>query len=148
MADQFGVVVVQAAQTSPTLTTVAQLVAAANRRVKVLGISVTFNGTVNTNAPVLVELLRQSSTGTSTIATPSKIDPSQAESLLTGGLQLFTAEPTPGDIVDAWYIHPQAGVINPLPMGQEHKIGGAGRLGLRVTSTNSVLCTAALRFEE
>lgn len=149
MADAFGVMVVKGAQASPTLTTMGQLVAGTNRRVKVLGISITFNGTVNTDAPVLVEALRQSTAGTSSICTPSKIDPSMVESLITSGLQGFSgAEPTAGDVVDAWYVHPQAGFINPLPLSQEHKIGGGGRFGVRVTATNSVLCTLSIRFEE
>lgn len=125
--------------------TLLQGTAPTNIRVKILGISVGFHGTVNTNEPVTIQLLRQTTTGTSTICTPVKVDPSIVETITTAGAWQFTAEPTAGDILDSWPVHPQTGIVLPL----EYIASGGTRFAIRaVTPTNTVGCEVSLLCEQ
>ncbi len=55
--------------TGTALKTIMQLMAAANHRVKVKELSISFKGVSNTDAPILVEVLRQTTAGTMTALT-------------------------------------------------------------------------------
>lgn len=131
-----------------TAETVLQLVAATNHRIKLLGFSVAFDGASTTAVPVLVELVRQSTAGTSSACTPTKRDDSIADTLLTTARQQCTVEPTTGDIMEEWLVHPQQGIVIMYPLGMEPICGGGDRIGIRATAPAVVNCRVAMIFEE
>lgn len=133
--------------TGTALKTLIQLLAATNVAVRLMEVGIGFHGTTNTNEPVLVQLNRQSTAGTMTSLTPLKLG-SRSETLQTTAQHTATAEPTAGNIVTDWTIHPQTGLVYQQPKGDEIEIPGAGRLGLAVTAANNVNADAYMKFEE
>ncbi len=131
-----------------TAETVIQLVAAANHRVKVLRWGAFFDGVSVTAEPVAIRLMRQTTAGTASALTPVKMDNSLAETLLTTALQTFTAEPSAGDVIESFNVHPQQGIEIMYPLGQEPIIGGGDRIGLEFTAPAIVNVTAFIVFEE
>jgi hypothetical protein len=149
MAGVFGALKFSGVQTTNAVKTLVQLVAPSNHRVKVVGVRIGFHGTSNTNEPILVELVRQTSTAASTTCTPTKINAADDETLQTTGNYLFTSESTPGDIVETFpSCHPQAGFSYDYPLGQEVHVVGGTKLALRVTAAQSVTADGQLKFEE
>ena len=77
-------------------------------------IGVSFDGTVVTNAPIDTQVLFQtagSEAFTGTTPAPTKIDTrSQTPLLATMGYQA-TTEPTAGNEIFRWHIHPQTGIL-------------------------------------
>jgi hypothetical protein len=140
--------IAEQALAAATQETVLQLVAAANHRVKVLRWGIFFDGQTVADEPVQVVLQRQSDAGTSAANTPTKVDDSLAETLLTTARDAVSAEPTSGDVVGAYQVHPQSGYAEIFPLGQEIIIGGGDRLGIRVTAPDVVNCRAFIHFEE
>lgn len=138
----------EVALSAATLKTVLQLVAAANHRVKILRWGVYFDGVSVVAAPVEVEVTRQTTAGTMTSLTPVKLDDSIAETLQTTAQHTATAEPTPGDIIDAVEVHPQQGYEIIYPLGQEPIIGGGDRVGWAITAPATVNVRVKAVFEE
>ena len=131
-----------------TTETVLQLVAAANHRVKLKEWGVFFDGVSVTAEPVLVEIVRQSSDGTSSALTPVKVDDSLPETLQTTARDKFSgAEPTSGDVLDAIQVHPQQG-WKEVDSDYIYIVGGGDRIAIRVTAPAAVNCKASMKFEE
>ena len=129
--------------------TIVQLVAAANTRATVKGWGCYAKGTVTTDAPILVQLIRQTGAGTSAANTVQLKDTSVPEAVQTTARDTFTAEPASDDfIVKSVDIHPQSGFSEYLPMGGEIIVPGGGRLGIKVTATATVSVSAFFDFEE
>ncbi len=126
--------------TGTSIKTMIQLLAATNQCVKVGELSMSFNGTSNTNAPIYVETVKQTSAGTITNTTTLvKEDTGRAETIQTVGKDTATIEPTDsGAVTMAEYVHPQTGFLWQAPYAQEQFVAGAGRLGFRQTAVNSV----------
>jgi hypothetical protein len=66
----------------------------------------------------------------------------------TTGQQTFTGEPTAGDILYTWPVHPQTGIVELLPMDREPIIPENARVGLRVTAGVGVNADAFIEIEE
>lgn len=148
MAGRRGIAQITGISLTAAATTVLQLVAAANHAVKIVEVGFGAAGTDNTHAPILVELVRQTTAGTMTSLTLNKDDDSNGDTFDTTGQHTATAEPTTTDVVRAWRVHPQAGSLV-VPFGDFGPMIGAGdRLGLRATAANAVTATAYLVFEE
>lgn len=126
--------------------TVLQLVAPTNQGLRVKGFGVFFGGVSVTDAPIVVELLRQTTAGTATARNPLKRGVSNTTIQATGQ-ENATAEPTAGDILWSGQIHPQSGGEVPL-IGREVMMDGGSRLGLRVTAAVGVNVRAHIDFEE
>lgn len=132
-----------------TAKTILQLVSATSLRLAISEISVTFDGTSNTAEPVLIVLRRQTTAGTATARNPLQLDDDIATALRATGQENFTAEPTGSDILLEWNIHPQAGVIEQLPIPDgEIIIGASDRVGLVITAPAAVNAVAYMRGEE
>lgn len=131
-----------------TVKTIAQIVAPANQIVVVQGVTITFDGTSNTAEPALVEILRQTTAGTMTARNPLK-KKDRSTALGTTGQVNATVEPTAGDILASFHIHPQAGIDKPLSLPDgEIEMAGGTRLGIRVTAPANVNCTFTIDGEE
>lgn len=137
----------EVALAAATAKTVLQIVAPANHKLKVLRWGVYFDGINSSAEPVEVRLLRQTTAGTMSALTPTKLG-TDAETLQTGAQHSATAEPTAGDVLDMCEVHPQAGYEVILPMGQEIKIPGGGRLGIECKAPASVNVRAKIVIEE
>jgi len=131
--------------------TVLQLIAAANHRVKIKRIEVTFQGISATEPQVLIDILRQSSAGTVSAATPRKWNDGDDESLSVTGGKNASAEPSAGDILKQVYAHPQFGASIEFPDEDPLIVKGGGRMGVRCTTgaTPATLnCVVSVEFEE
>ena len=135
------------ALSAATAKTVIQLIAPANVILAVNGAWVSFDGISNTAEPVLVEILRQTTAGTVTARNPLKTKDTSTALGSTGGVNA-SAEPTAGDVLKTFHLHPQAGVIIPLDFDKEIEIPGGGRLGMRITAPAAVNCLAGFEGEE
>ena len=144
------IAVVQTAEVAlvaATAKTVVQIYSAANHRVKVLGWGVFFDGTNTAAEPVQVRVLRQTSSGTMSAATPVPIFP-VTETIQTYCATSATVEPTASDVLDVLEVHPQQGYEVKYPMGQELVLGGSTRLGIECTAPASVNVRVKIFFEE
>jgi len=149
MAARFGRGVVEdITLVAATVETLIQLVAAANHAFRVTEFSVGFDGTNNTHEPVEVELLRQTDAGTASSLTLVKADDSIADTLDTTAQKTFTVEPTPGDILGSWRVHPQTTLIIQAHDLAPIIVGAADRIALRATAANAVNCDVMMAFEE
>jgi len=130
--------------------TLVQIVTTTNQRVRVRGFGVSFNGTDATKQPILVDVLRQTTAGTSSALTIVKADPASGTPVTTA-LQSFTVEPTAGDILWSAYFTPVGGGIDlALYPDDEIVLGPSTRLGIRCTTVTGVTCDANgfIRFVE
>lgn len=133
--------------------TILQVVAAANDRIRVSGWGISFKGTSATDPPVLVTVLRQTTAGTMTGGTTgtniSKKNNGDPETIQTTVQINATAEPTAGDTIENFEVHPQTGFYKFYPQGQEIIVPNGGRLGFKVTSaTLTYNCTVEADIEE
>lgn len=125
--------------------TLGQILAASNQRVVVNEWDVSFNGTSNTATPIEVDVVRQTSAGTSSAGTLHKRFPGDPETLNTTCLITFTAEPTDaGDVPLSEQVHPQTGYTWQAPFGAELRVQGGARLGIRVV-TPGAAASASVR---
>ena len=143
--------------------TVLQVLAAANTRTKINGVTVGLKGTVNTNPPVKIRLLYQTSAGTVSTgagggssvggaATPSNINAVSETILASGQFGTFLTEPTnAGESAVIWEdtVQPQLNGGIFWPQGKEPIIPGGGRVGLEITDPSSVaVVVASIDLEE
>lgn len=115
-----------------TAKTILQLVAPTNQRLDLRSVSIGFDGVSPTAEPFTVEILRQTSAGTMSSATPVK-DSAGSETIQSTAQKTATAEPTAGDVLRRYEHHPQAGSFERVFDKREIEIPGGTRLGLRVT---------------
>lgn len=122
---------------STSTVTLAQIIAASNRRVRINRITISGKGISNADVPVLMEILDQSSAGTSgATANPTKVNLSDDETLgVTANKSFSGTEPTPGNIKAGQAIHPQGSHSFVFPPGvNDLFVGGGGRLGIRANT--------------
>lgn len=109
---------------------------------------VSFNGVTNTDAPVLVELIRLSSAGTSAAFVPVKLNPSDDAPLMTARTS-HTAEPTNGDVLERHYVTPAGGnLVLQYAYDERVSVAAVGRLGIRVQASAIVSAAAFMIFDE
>lgn len=133
-----------------TAETLLQLNGVATCKAKIIQWSVSFDGTSATSAPVLVKLLRQTSTGASgSAASEVKWDPDNPTALLVG-LHSFGTNPSAGDVLEYHEVHPQGGIVIQYPLGREPTIDNAtsSKIGIEVTAASTVNAVATLVWEE
>lgn len=114
-----------------TAKTILQLVAPTNQRLDLRSVAVAFDGVSTTSEPVTVEILRQTTAGTMSAATPVK-DSAGSEAVQATALKTATVEPTAGDILRRYEIHPQDGLERVFDK-REIEIPGGTRIAIRCT---------------
>lgn len=135
-----------AASTNETLL---QLRGATSTKARIIAWGVSFDGTSSTDAPVLVDLLRQTTDGTATGATEEPFDPDSPTASCTA-FHSFSAEPTAGSVIESHEVHPQGGnLIREYPPGREPTLDNAttSRIGIRVNGP-AVNAVAFIHWEE
>lgn len=136
--------------TASTKKTVLALTAAANHRVKVLGLEVYGKGTSATDTPMKVEVQRITTDGTGTSTTPAKNNTADDETLQTTSKANYTIEPTytANTVLFTDEVHPQTGLVKFLPYGQEIIIPGGGLLGIGITAAQNQSVSVNILLEE
>ncbi|NJL70155.1 MAG: hypothetical protein HC888_00475 [Candidatus Competibacteraceae bacterium] len=128
-----------------TWKTVLQVIAPTNQRLIVNRVKVAFEGITANEAPIQVEIVKQSTAGAGgSSATAYKKVSTDDETLQTTALSGMTTEPTTADVYDQTLIHPQTGHTFMGPF----VVPGGTRLGVRVSATTAVDCTVAIQGEE
>lgn len=151
MAARFCSAEAKDVSTGTSTKTVLQLVAPANQALRITEVGISFQGTNNTNEPINVELVRQSTAGSGGAAvTPTKLDDDVAMAVQATAQKNITAgTETSGDILKSWAVHPQTGLVYTINDLAPVIVKGGGRLGIRVnTPANSVDCTSYINWEE
>lgn len=144
----FSVNVSGEALAAATAETIIQGVASANKSIELVRWGISFAGTTLTDAPVLVELLRLTSAGTSAAFTPIKLDPASDAPLMTARSS-HTAEPVAGEVIEKYYVSPAGGsIILQYAYDERIRVAPNGRLGIRVLANNAVNASAYLIFNE
>lgn len=129
--------------TGTSAKTILQLVAAANHRVVVPRISISFEGVTPTDAPIQVVIRKQTDAGTMTSLTLVKDNDNDDETLQTTAQHTATAEPSASDILETRLVHPQGSRdFGPFV------IPGGDRIGVVVTAGVSIDCVVSALCEE
>lgn len=129
--------------TGTSLKTIMQIVAAANHRIVIPQISVSFEGVTTTDAPIDVQIMRQSTAGTMSALTLTKDNDSDDETIQTTAQHTATVEPTAGDVLARKLVHPQGRAdFGPFT------VKGGGKLGITTTAGVSVDCIVSALIEE
>lgn len=127
-----------------TTRTLIQVIPATDRPVKLLELSVSFDGVDGTKPVCLVELVRQSTGGTASALTLRKEQENDAQNIVATARSGFSStEPTTGDVIRHWDVTPAGGLlILQWPQDRE-PVALSNRLAVRVTTgagvTNNVV---------
>lgn len=133
-----------------TVETLLQVRGVTTTECKIVGWGVSFDSTVAADAPVVVDLLFQTTDGTGTGATEVPLDGGGRAALGTG-FHSFSAEPTAGGILESYDVPPQGGlVIREYPPGREPIVTNltTSRIGIRVTAPSGCNAIAWIQWEE
>jgi hypothetical protein len=148
----FSVSVAGEALAVGTMETVLQIISASGtkaRSFEVVRWGVSFNGTSASDAPVQVDLYRPTSDGTSSDYVPRALNPSSDPCGATAKTA-HTAEPTPGDVLETFYVTPYGGLLVMQYAPDERPIAGPNqiRLGIRCQAAAAVNVRAFMVFAE
>ena len=131
--------------------TILQVLAASNHRALVKEWGISFAGVTNTAVPILVELVVQSTAGSSGDSlTVQKRNTSDDETLQITALSNIDGSTAPTDTRVVWvgYVHPQGGRDWQAPWGEEWPVKGGERLGVVVTAVEDVNVVPYMHGEE
>lgn len=132
-----------------TVKTVINLTGISTSRAKIVAWGISFNGTTTSAVPVTVDFLRQVSAGTGTAINEPPFDTVYPTAGVAARAN-FSAEPSAGDILESYFIHPQGGIlIKEYPPGREVILDDATvYIGIRVNAPAAVSCIAWIQWEE
>lgn len=130
------------------LLTMLQIAASASHSFRFMGGWVSFGGTSPTAEPVPVHLFRQTDAGTGgTSVTGRKLDDRISGTVQSVGLRgIWSAEPTNGDLVFTWLVHPQS--YFPIMLPPDWEICSAARLALVAEAPSGVDAVACMVINE
>ena len=131
-----------------TVKTLLQIVAPANQVILIHEVGIAFDGVAATDEPIIVDILRQTTAGTSTSHTLLKRDSGRAETIQATCGKNHSVEPTAGDILYSREIHPQRGELIIFPIMRPIWVPGGTRLAIRATAPNNVNAIPFILAEE
>jgi hypothetical protein len=135
--------------TGTSTKTLLQLTASSTQALRILEVCITFAGTDTVGAPIEVQLLRQTNTPTSVAATDAHGSENSSYAEALTAVETFDSEPTAGDILRRWYVHPQAGLIYTNPWPDRLQVPESEIVGLRVISPGATVnATGYISVEE
>jgi len=125
-----------------TVKSIVGVKAHANFGLDLMEAAIAFQGTSPTNEPVLVELcyctFATNSPGTnSTSETPAQLYGRVITAGLTGA-RAWSSEPTTITMLKSLFIHPQAGIVYQIPLGQGFDCAVSEGFVIRCTAANAV----------
>jgi hypothetical protein len=117
--------------------TLMQLITTAGQTCKILEIGITFDGVLNSDKPLDIQALVQTTAGTSSGGTVTDLDQTSPATAKTTTLVGFSStEPTASTpVFHRWFVHPQSGLIYVFQPGKEIVVPISTRLGIRIVST-------------
>jgi hypothetical protein len=124
--------------------TLVQIRPATNSRIVLRELSISFLGTSTTDPQILVSFVRQTSAGTMTSGTWSKLiylDPETIQGAIAR--DATGTEPTTGEILYQRLVHPQGSLA--FPVGSFNCIGGQ-RYGVVIDNTGGVNVKASINI--
>lgn len=146
---RFSVKQALVALTVATERTVLQIVAPAQQAVRLCEFSFSFDGANPSAVPGRCQVLRQTSAGTMSAATPLKLDAGRGETIQSTAQHSSTGTiPTAGDILIDENVHPQTGYTWVMSALREIIIAGGTRLGFNCTFAAGVNATVRVICEE
>jgi hypothetical protein len=124
--------------------------APANQRLKIKGIEIFGKGTSNTDTPVKVEmgLITSDAVAGTTTPTTTPNDGDLAETPQGTYKTTYASEPTYGNIMRTWEVHPQTGLVVYLPLHDEIILKGGQEFGIRMTSNQAETMSLVVIVEE
>ncbi len=129
--------------------TVLQITAPTNQALTLWGFSGTFDGTSNSAQPGLLEVVRQTTAGTMSSATPVMSPISGLpETVQSTASYNASVEPTTTDVVWSQEVHPQSGKRFDYPFDKPIRVPGGGRIALRCNFPASVDVMPQMDYEE
>lgn len=134
-----------------TAKTVLNVIAAANRAVKLTELGIGFIGASGSAKPVLVELCTSTQGGAgsgSSAVTPAPTDPGDASTVQATAAKGYTGEPTTLTAIRRWRVHPQAGLVVQFALGREPRTDIAKGICIRVTFESAETTTNIDSYEE
>lgn len=128
--------------------TLVQIVPGSNVTATVIEYRFSFNSATSADVPVLCEILRQTTAGTSSSLTLAALKESVSKAAVATALQTFTVEPTAGTILYSDYVTPVGGLyVIQFPLGREPD-ALTNRIGLRVTAPQTETVSGSITIEE
>jgi hypothetical protein len=137
--------------TGTTVRTVMQLVTPATRWARVLEFGVSFKSITSTEVAALVEVIRQTSVGTTGASvTPRPINPAHPAALCTVAITFSGTEPTDsGELLFSTLVPVQGGVLVYQPMpGEWWESKESTRIGFRITPPQTQSVMFGIKYEE
>lgn len=139
------------ALTAATAKTILNVINAANSLIRIVELSVSFDGVTPTAEPATVELCSstQAGTGTSTAHTIVQVR-GPTRTVQATGARNYTAEPTALTVLKRWLVPVFNGLfVMQFPLGREpEQVTTADGLCIRVTAPATVNCQGYIEFEE
>jgi hypothetical protein len=138
------------ALTAATAKSIMSVIRGANLPVRIVELSVSFDGTSASNEPVTIELMSstEATAGTASGHTIAQVGGVPATPSATAKRN-YTVEPTVLTTLARWLVHPQAGIVLQWPLGREPEQATASdALVVRVTAPANVNAQGYLWFEE
>ena len=123
--------------------TLVQIRPATNVRQVLREVSISFQGNVTTDPPIKVSFVRQTSAGTMTTGSWSKLNTLDTETLQGAIARDASAEPTTGEVLYQRLVHPQGSLT--LPLSGFHCVGGQ-RYGIVIDNTGGVDVKASINI--
>lgn len=147
-----------ATDTLANIKSVLEVPAPTNQGITITALDMTFDGTVSTNKPVLIQLIRATATGTfpssSITPEPTSADGAAMSTLLTAAnikFGLASAEGTLAASTNGWRLYrlaPTAGVLYQFPLGRGIWVPKGTFFRVRMIAVNAVNVTINLEEEE
>lgn len=149
-----------ATDTLANIRSILDIPASAVQGFRIVAIDVTFDGTVATNKPVLVQLIRaNSATGTfpsstiNPVAENAEANFANEESVVTAANIKYGLASAEGTVASAngwrlWRLPPVAGVVYQLPLGREIYVIKGSSLRVRAVAVNAVNATVNVTVEQ
>jgi len=140
------------ALTAATAKTVLNLINAANSLVRIVELSVSFDGATATAVPAAVELCYSTQAGAGTPGTTPTVNQIRGATRTVQATvaQNYSAEPTALTVWKRWLVPVFNGLlVVQFPLGREpEETVTADALAIRVTAPATVNCSAYIEFEE
>lgn len=114
--------------------TLIQILAPTNQKIRIERLFLFGRGTLATDKQELFELLTQSTAGTGSTITPTKLNGADSETIQGTAIGTYTVEPTAGTIRQQFGLQPQRPLEVVFPPGRDLIIKGGERLALRLNT--------------
>lgn len=144
MASQFSITTEgEEALAAATAETVLALFGASVIKARIIEWGVSFDGISATAEPVRIRLLRLTAddgTRTTTVTEAAWRADSHAANCV--GRHSYTAEPSKGDVLADYNVHPQTGIVIQYPLDREPEIDNVATVGIAIEATAPAVVNA------